>query len=128
MNVHACRGLPQLDRGPKSDKHGPAGGDLGQHRRQLRRPSPAAGLLLALILVLICFVQSSEERKLPKVKTSTLEGSLIMSALPKGTIIPPSSPSDRGNAVITGGELFGIQPTGHVDRNLQSVPSPGVGH
>ncbi|KAL2476441.1 Uncharacterized protein Adt_37177 [Abeliophyllum distichum] len=81
------------------------------------------GLLLALILVLICFVQSSEARKLLKVKTSTLEGSLIM----KGTIIPTSSPSEGGNAVITGGKLFGIQPE-HVDRNLQSVPSPGAGH
>ncbi|KAF8391204.1 hypothetical protein HHK36_023506 [Tetracentron sinense] len=59
-------------------------------------------------------------------KFPSLEDSLVLSALPKGTI-PPSSPSKKGHAMLVNEKLFTLH-LARVDRILRSVPSPGVGH
>ncbi|KAF8413711.1 hypothetical protein HHK36_001703 [Tetracentron sinense] len=78
----------------------------------------------------ICFVPTLEARKLlsmeTKKKALSLEDSLFLSALPKGTI-PPSSPSKKGHAMIINEKLFAL-PLASIDRILRSVPSPGIGH
>ncbi|XP_052183386.1 precursor of CEP14-like [Diospyros lotus] len=53
-------------------------------------------------------------------------GSLFLGALPKGTI-PSSSPSKKGHAAVIDEELI-ARHLASVDRILQSVPSPGIGH
>ncbi|KAI3966028.1 hypothetical protein MKX01_010985 [Papaver californicum] len=64
--------------------------------------------------------------------THSLEDSLILNALPKGTR-KPSTPSKKGHSVILDRKLNDstvkddkIDP--HGVRTLASVPSPGVGH
>ncbi|KAL5989794.1 hypothetical protein ACLOJK_010688 [Asimina triloba] len=57
---------------------------------------------------------------------SSLDAGLFLSALPKGGV-PPSSPSNKGHAVVVDEKLFTMHLT-KMDRILTSVPSPGVGH
>ncbi|KAA8526749.1 hypothetical protein F0562_009022 [Nyssa sinensis] len=67
---------------------------------------------------------AKEARKLmsmEKGKVPSLEDNLVLSALPKGTT--PPSPNAKG----LNGRLFTLH-LGHIDRLLQSVPSPGIGH
>ncbi|KAH8511690.1 hypothetical protein H0E87_009022 [Populus deltoides] len=52
--------------------------------------------------------------------------SLVLSALPKGTV-PSSSPSKKGHATLDNEQLF-ARHLASIDRILRSVPSPGVGH
>lgn len=91
-------------------------------------------VLLTLILVLFCFVQSLETSMLlsmGKDKAPSLEESSILSALHKGTVNPPSAPSDRGNSVvIPHGNLFSRQlgNVGNIVGRKKSTPSPGDGH
>ncbi|PON95838.1 B-cell lymphoma 6 protein [Trema orientale] len=54
------------------------------------------------------------------------KASLFLSALPKGTV-PSSSPSKKGHAEVDNEKLV-ERHLMTMDRNLQSVPSPGVGH
>nr|GLL22731.1 putative pentatricopeptide repeat-containing protein At1g53330 [Ipomoea trifida] len=68
-----------------------------------------------------------ESRKVMKMEASLM---MMMNALPKGDV-PPSSPSDKGHdngdsAVSGHGGLPSVQ--SHVDRNLESVPSPTIGN
>uniref|UniRef100_A0A1J3JNU2 Precursor of CEP14 n=1 Tax=Noccaea caerulescens TaxID=107243 RepID=A0A1J3JNU2_NOCCA len=66
-------------------------------------------------------VREEEKSRMPHVtKTTTL------TALPKGKI-PTSTPSKKGHAAISAEKLRSRQ-LSTVDRFLQSVPSPGVGH
>ncbi|KAH7848094.1 hypothetical protein Vadar_033747 [Vaccinium darrowii] len=84
---------------------------------------------LAFIVLLICYkTPSLEARKLSSKEEGvrSMEDSLILSALPKGTT-PPSSPSDKGHAMAIN-ERLSASPIAHADRFLKSVPSPGIGH
>ncbi|CAH8298667.1 unnamed protein product [Eruca vesicaria subsp. sativa] len=66
-------------------------------------------------------VREEKESHMPHVtKTTTL------TALPKGKI-PNSSPSKKGHAAVSTVKLRSRH-LSTVDRFLQSVPSPGVGH
>ncbi|ESQ33943.1 hypothetical protein EUTSA_v10009585mg [Eutrema salsugineum] len=66
-------------------------------------------------------VRKEEKSHVPHVtKTTTL------TALPKGKI-PNSTPSKKGHAAISAVKLRSRR-LSTVDRLLQSVPSPGVGH
>ncbi|OVA16140.1 hypothetical protein BVC80_8927g22 [Macleaya cordata] len=116
-------------------------------------------LFFFFLLALICssLVPSSDARKLllnmekntnnnkdmmmkkdviAVVVPSSLRDSLVLNALPKGSV-PPSAPSKKGHAMININEkLFRTFATtytttpspAHIDRILRSVPSPGVGH
>ncbi|VVA92948.1 unnamed protein product [Arabis nemorensis] len=67
-------------------------------------------------------VRVEEKSHVPHVtKTTTL------SALPKGKI-PNSTPSKKGHATVSALKLRSRHLSSTVDRFLQSVPSPGVGH
>ncbi|KAA8524009.1 hypothetical protein F0562_010560 [Nyssa sinensis] len=59
-------------------------------------------------------------------KAPSLEDSLILSALPKG-VTPPSSPSGKGHEMAINEKLFTLH-LAHIDRILQSFPSPGIGN
>ncbi|KAL6975490.1 hypothetical protein U1Q18_024286 [Sarracenia purpurea var. burkii] len=68
----------------------------------------------------------AQTRKLLTIEeeVSSLEGSLILAALPKGTNIPTSSPTDAGRAVVmNGGNLIAL-PLLHMDWILQSSLVP----
>ncbi|EEF40110.1 conserved hypothetical protein [Ricinus communis] len=99
----------------------------------------ARSIALALIFLLAftTFVSNIQGRKL-LMMTSDAEGtsststvpsmfaSLVFSALPKSTV-RSSSPSRKGHATLDNEELF-RRHLASIDRILQSVPSPGVGH
>ncbi|KAL3503100.1 hypothetical protein ACH5RR_037549 [Cinchona calisaya] len=69
-----------------------------------RQTKPAAGKLL-----------KSEKKGV----ATSLEDSLVLSALPKGSLEPN----------VVNEKHFRIAfPAAHVEPNLQSVPSPGIGH
>ncbi|CAK9134149.1 unnamed protein product [Ilex paraguariensis] len=70
----------------------------------------------------VCYAPSLEARKLLSIQTEevpTLDGNRVLSPLPKGTT-PLSSLSGKVHAVASDER--------QMDRVLQSVPSPGVGH
>ena len=78
------------------------------------------------------FFPSLDARKLLETKEekksipAALEASLVLSALPKGTV-PPSGPSKKGHDMVVDEKLI-ARHLAAVDRILRSVPSPGVGH
>lgn len=81
------------------------------------------------------FLPSLEARKLlnsekidnNKKKVSSLFEKLVLSALPKGNV-RASSPSEKTHhATLDNEKLFARHLAG-IDRILQSVPSPGIGH
>nr|GMC70266.1 putative pentatricopeptide repeat-containing protein At1g53330 [Ipomoea batatas] len=83
-------------------------------------------VLLVLMVLLASHAIPMESRKVMKMEASLM----TMNALPKGDI-PPSSPSDKGHdngdSTVSGhGGLPSVQ--SHVDRNLESVPSPTIGN
>ncbi|KAG5551352.1 hypothetical protein RHGRI_009686 [Rhododendron griersonianum] len=86
---------------------------------------------LAFFVLLICCKSPSSEARvlLSKEKeVPSMEDSLILSALPKGTT-PRSSPSHKGHAMATINERLYVLPIPHTDRVLESSnPSPSVGH
>ncbi|RWR96294.1 putative B-cell lymphoma 6 protein [Cinnamomum micranthum f. kanehirae] len=59
-------------------------------------------------------------------KVASLESSLILSALPKGSV-PSSGPSKKVHSTIVDEKLF-ARHLERMDRILKSVPSPGAGH
>ncbi|KAI3457622.1 hypothetical protein Pfo_014285 [Paulownia fortunei] len=85
-------------------------------------------LSVTLILVLIFTAQALDARKLLSMEKN--EAYSLGASFPRGSV-PPSSPSNGGNAEIVAEKLFAHQ-TGrviHMDgRSLESTPSPGVGH
>nr|XP_009602867.1 precursor of CEP14-like [Nicotiana tomentosiformis] len=90
-------------------------------------------LFIALVILFVCTAPCFEARKLlnSKDKKNTdsarsREANLLLNALPKGKI-SPSSPSKRGHAAFVNYKKKQYA-GGHVDRNLESVPSPGIGH
>ncbi|KAI8010625.1 Precursor of CEP14 [Camellia lanceoleosa] len=86
--------------------------------------------LVFFLLICCACAPSLEARKLLTMenkKVPSLEDSLLLSALPTGTIPPPSSPGGKGHSMVINGRVF-VLPLPHLDRVLQSVPSPGVGH
>ncbi|KAJ9690744.1 hypothetical protein PVL29_013081 [Vitis rotundifolia] len=91
-------------------------------------------LLLILFVVFSSFLPSLDARKLldmeedshNKKSIPALEASLVLTALPKGTV-PASSPSKKGHDMVVDEKLI-ARHLAVVDRILRSVPSPGVGH
>ncbi|XP_015875435.1 precursor of CEP14 [Ziziphus jujuba] len=89
---------------------------------------------LSLILFMVVFASSawsSEARKLLVIKDEekrapSMVDSLFLSALPKGNV-PSSSPSHKGHAVVVNEKLIARHLIS-IERILQSVPSPGMGH
>ncbi|XP_060209251.1 precursor of CEP13-like [Lycium barbarum] len=75
---------------------------------------------LTLILLLVSYAPSFEARiKLLKNMEEknidpSQDASVLLSSLPKGRSVPPSSPSDKGHVEL--------------DHNMESVPSPGIGN
>lgn len=96
-----------------------------------------SALAFVFIVVFASVVSTLEARKLFDTsehqfkKTAAsyyLDGSLFLSALPKGTV-PASTPSKKGHAFIVDEKLIARRHlVGNDRRALQSVPSPGVGH
>ncbi|OIT28111.1 hypothetical protein A4A49_20170 [Nicotiana attenuata] len=83
------------------------------------------------IILLVCCAHSYEARKvllnnMEKEKTDpdhpSQEANLLLNALPQGNVLPSKFPRNgffnKKNQYVRG----------HVDRNLGSVPSPGIGH
>ncbi|CAI0475936.1 unnamed protein product [Linum tenue] len=97
-----------------------------------------AGVALILLAVVVAatFVPNTEARKLLEnnrggggdgaISVPSLFQSLLLSALPKGTV-PASSPSKKGHSTLDNVERF-QRHLAQIDRILRSVPSPGVGH
>ncbi|KAJ8638935.1 hypothetical protein MRB53_015629 [Persea americana] len=91
-------------------------------------------LLLALFIVFTPYLDAARPLGVKKEQGSvmgvervpSLETNFVLNALPKGNI-PPSGPSKRVNSEVLEEELFGMH-VENIDRNLQSVPSPGNGH
>ncbi|EOY27935.1 hypothetical protein QQP08_020518 [Theobroma cacao] len=88
-------------------------------------------LVLIFLVISASFVPQMESRKLlnrgdSNKNVPSLFASLVLSALPKGTV-PASAPSKKGHATLDNEKLFARHLAG-IDRILQSVPSPGAGH
>ncbi|XP_059630365.1 precursor of CEP14-like [Cornus florida] len=87
--------------------------------------------LFCIILVLICYVPSLEARKLMNIERRRIvpspEDNLVLTALPKGTAVPSSSPSGKGPAMVIYEKLLS-QHFSRIDRILESNPSPGIGN
>ncbi|KDO77911.1 hypothetical protein CISIN_1g047704mg [Citrus sinensis] len=60
-------------------------------------------------------------------KVSSLFANLVLSALPKGRV-PASSPSRKTHGATLDHEKLFARHLAGIDRILQSVPSPGIGH
>ncbi|KAE8659654.1 hypothetical protein F3Y22_tig00116962pilonHSYRG00826 [Hibiscus syriacus] len=90
-----------------------------------------SSLLIILSVISASFVPQMESRNLLNTGDSnknvpSLFASLVLSALPKGTV-PPSAPSKKGHATLDNEKLF-ARHLADIDRILRSVPSPGAGH
>ncbi|XVF27455.1 hypothetical protein REPUB_Repub14bG0107900 [Reevesia pubescens] len=89
-------------------------------------------LVLIFLVISVSFLPQMESRKLLKTgesnkKVPSLFASLVLSALPKGTVPAASAPSKKGHTTLDNEKLFARHLAG-IDRILQSVPSPGAGH
>ncbi|WCJ27244.1 Precursor of CEP14 [Euphorbia peplus] len=95
-----------------------------------RSSSSCSAKALIFLLCMATFLSHLEGRMLltntADSSNSVLTSLNIFSALPKGTV-PSSSPSKKGHATLDNEELF-RRHLRAIDRILQSVPSPGVGH
>ncbi|KAK3026488.1 hypothetical protein RJ639_041785 [Escallonia herrerae] len=86
-------------------------------------------LALVLCFLAITHASSAEARKLlstEKITVSSQEDTLALRVHPEGST-PPSAPSGEGHELVINERLFVLH-LAHLDRVLQSVPSPGVGH
>lgn len=87
-------------------------------------------LSIILLVIIASFMSTLEGRKLlntvDKETIPSVEGSLVVSALPKGTVTP-SSPSKKSHGMVVNEQLF-ARHLAAIDRILRSVPSPGAGH
>lgn len=81
-----------------------------------------------LVLLLVCFNPSLEARKLGRMEKTNvfLKHSPVKTAIPKRTS-STFSQTAKGHATVINERPFSRYPAKN-DRNLQSVPSPGVGH
>lgn len=92
----------------------------------------ATTIIVALVLVGLSMTTApTEATRVPQdfQETPYFEGSLVASALPKGTT-SPSTPSNKGHEVLADMRKLFVtvyRPANQV-RVLRSVPSPGVGH
>ncbi|KAL4369518.1 hypothetical protein GQ457_05G028240 [Hibiscus cannabinus] len=57
-----------------------------------------------------------------------LLASLVLNALPKGTVPAASAPTKKGHSTTLDDEKLFARHLARIDRILQSVPSPGGGH
>ncbi|KAI4365179.1 hypothetical protein MLD38_021189 [Melastoma candidum] len=101
-------------------------------------PSGAAKLFVLLMIVGSTAVACVDARKMLETRTmdlerwrnalvsSSLNPSLFLSTLPKGSMWV-SSPSRKGHMAAIREELT-ARNLASLDRVLQSVPSPGIGH
>ncbi|CAL5388176.1 unnamed protein product [Camellia sinensis] len=86
-------------------------------------------LSVVLIVMLIFGAPSLETRKLLGVEKKVplqLADTLVLTALPKG-IVPPSSPSGKGHAMVIHQRLFSPS-LAQAYRVLESKPSPEADH
>ncbi|KAL8507167.1 hypothetical protein ACS0TY_017897 [Phlomoides rotata] len=92
--------------------------------------APKSLIFFVLLLTFSTVISSTNGRKLlmnvRRNNFPALDGSLFLSALPKGSV-PASAPSKKGHAVIINEKLI-ARHLAALDRILRSVPSPGVGH
>ncbi|ESR62786.1 hypothetical protein CICLE_v10018148mg [Citrus x clementina] len=90
---------------------------------------------IIFFVVFASSVPSLEARKLLNTETidssskkvSSLFANLVLSALPKGRV-PASSPSKKTHGAALDNEKLFARHLAGIDRILQSVPSPGIGH
>ncbi|KAJ0045914.1 hypothetical protein Pint_04770 [Pistacia integerrima] len=81
-------------------------------------------VLFIFCILVCCHVGTSESRKLSSVE---IKGEFDDSVLSRGP--PPSVPSENVHAnAMAGNERLFLGHLAGIDRILQSVPSPGVGH
>ncbi|XP_050368138.1 precursor of CEP14 [Argentina anserina] len=95
-----------------------------------------SALAFVFLMVFAMVVSTLEGRRLldtneyefkKKATSNSLDKSLFMSALPKGTV-PASTPSKKGHTFVIDEKLIARRHLVGHDRFLQSVPSPGVGN
>lgn len=84
--------------------------------------------MICLLLLTVGFVTQSCDARKVLVPYGASEG-LLLSALPKGNV-PPSGPSDKGHTSPPDDSDQRMVPENspEINRRLESVPSPGVGH
>ncbi|KAK8580582.1 hypothetical protein V6N13_143660 [Hibiscus sabdariffa] len=89
-------------------------------------------MVIILLVIYASLVPQMESRKLlntgesNKNVASNLFASLVLSALPKGTL-PGSAPNKKADATLDNEKQLASH-LARIDRILQSVPSPGAGH
>ncbi|KAK8495640.1 hypothetical protein V6N13_092857 [Hibiscus sabdariffa] len=87
-----------------------------------------------LVIFASSFMPQMESRKLlintgeNKGNVPPLLASLLLNALPKGTVPAASTPTKKGHSTMLDDEKLFARHLGRIDRILQSVPSPGGGH
>ncbi|KAH6825551.1 hypothetical protein C2S53_016357 [Perilla frutescens var. hirtella] len=91
------------------------------------------GVVYVMGVIMFCsLVSSANGRKLlmngehKHTNIPSGKDSLYLTALPKGKV-PASTPTKRGHAATIDQKLI-ARHLALADRNLRSVPSPGVGH
>ncbi|XVF87290.1 hypothetical protein PTKIN_Ptkin18bG0107100 [Pterospermum kingtungense] len=92
-------------------------------------------VLIFLVIFSASFLPQMESRKLLNAgesiqksnAPSNLFASLVLSALPKGTVPAKSAPSKKGHATLDNEKLFARHLAG-IGRILKSSPSPGAGN
>ena len=99
----------------------------------MARLSALALVFLVVFATVVCTLEgrrlldTKEYQFKKKAASKSLDGSLFLSALPKGKV-PVSTPSKKGHAFVVDEKLIGRRHLAGNERFLQSVPSPGVGH
>ncbi|WOH03031.1 hypothetical protein DCAR_0522422 [Daucus carota subsp. sativus] len=86
-------------------------------------------LFCIVVLLLLCFNPCFEARvlgRIEKTEVSTLKHPLVTTSIPKRTN-SISSANDKGHITVIDERPY-FRSSAQNDRNLQSVPSPGVGH
>ncbi|KAE8708868.1 hypothetical protein F3Y22_tig00110332pilonHSYRG00429 [Hibiscus syriacus] len=91
-------------------------------------------ILIFLVTLAASFMPQMESRKLllntgeSNENVPSLFASLLLNALPKGTVPAASAPSKKGQSTTLDNEKLFTRHLSGIDRILQSVPSPGGGH
>jgi|UniRef100_A0A2N9F3V7 hypothetical protein len=87
-----------------------------------------SSMLFIILFTFVSHMPSSDARNILRLSirdVPTFEHSIVSRALPKGPI-PLSSSGEKGHAMAFNEGLFAH--FAKMDRILESVPSPGVGH
>ncbi|KAE8715021.1 hypothetical protein F3Y22_tig00110187pilonHSYRG00437 [Hibiscus syriacus] len=87
-----------------------------------------------LVIFASSFMPQMESRKLlinageSSENVPLLLASLVLNALPKGTVPAASASGKKGHLPALNNETLFVRHLAGIDRILQSVPSPGGGH